>query len=107
VGVHSKRGQNETSNPKDQIMSTPIEKAQEAMRLRRESGEVITKLSPIEKANKNPKSLRMAINGKCWDCSGGQRLEIRECTVHTCTLYPVRPYQEKDSEDDGSENSAE
>jgi len=71
---------------------TPLQKAQRVMREKREAGEVIVRLDPIEKAKKNPKSLRLAINGKCWDCSSGQRAEITHCTVTDCTLYPVRPY---------------
>lgn len=50
---------------------SPIEKAQETMRIKRESGEEIERLNPGEKSLRNPKSLRLAINGKCWDCSGG------------------------------------
>ena len=56
----------------------------------------IQSLTPIEKAEKNPKSLRLAINAKCWDCVCGQRLEIKLCPMETnCSLWPVRPYQEK------------
>ena len=53
----------------------------------------IKKLNPIEKAYANPKSLRLAINGKCWECSCGQRVEITKCTVKDCCLWGVRPYQ--------------
>ncbi len=53
------------------------------------------RLTPIEKANRNPKSLRLAINGKCYDCTCGQRLEIKHCVMDDCTLYPLRPYQDK------------
>ena len=34
-----------------------------------------------------------AIRVKCLQCCGYQREEIKECTVITCALYPVRPYQ--------------
>lgn len=61
------------------------------------------RLDPIEKARRNPKSRKLAIAAKCWDCQGGgidpggvQR--IRECLSPTCPLYPVRPY--KDSPED-------
>lgn len=73
--------------------STAIEKAQARLKTMRESGEEVRRLNSIEKANKNPKSLRLAINGKCWDCSCGQKLEITGCTVESCTLFPVRPFQ--------------
>lgn len=52
-------------------------------------------LDPIEKAKANPKSLRAAINGYCYECSGKQRTEVRECTCNNCPLYLVRPWQKK------------
>ena len=52
-------------------------------------------LNPVEKARKNPKSLRLAINGKCWDCTCGQRSEIKHCPMPDCTLWALRPYQDK------------
>ena len=76
-----------------------LKKAQEVMRLRRENGIPLVRLDPIQKSQANPKSLRLAINGKCWDCSCGQREEIRNCPITDCTLYAVRPYQ-PDSEGD-------
>ena len=53
---------------------------------------------PITKAHENPKSLRLAINGKCWDCIGAgydphPRQAIRDCLITDCTLWSVRPYQ--------------
>ena len=76
-------------------MTEALQKAQEKRRQMKEAGIDIERLNPIEKAKRNPKSLRLAINAKCWDCSCGQRLEIRECPVVQCPLYPVRPYQIK------------
>lgn len=86
-------------------MSSAIEKAREAMRLRREQGIKIERLSPIEKARANPKSLRLAINGKCFDCQGGDgdpgvRDRIRACSIASCCLHSVRPYQ-RGEEDEG------
>jgi hypothetical protein len=53
-------------------------------------------LNPVEKARNNPKSLRLAINAKCYDCTCGQKLEIKHCPMETnCSLWPLRPYQEK------------
>ena len=75
---------------------TPLQKAQRVMREKREAGEEIERLDPIEKARRNPKSLRLAINGKCWDCCCGQRMEIKLCGVVDCSLHPVRPYQDKE-----------
>lgn len=80
-------------------MSEALKKAHEAMRLRKEQGIPLVRLDPIEKSKQNPKSLRLAINGKCWDCCLGQRTEIRDCQVLSCTLHHLRPYQAED--DDG------
>lgn len=86
---------------------TPLELARAAMAEKRARGELAV-LDPIEKARRNPKSLRLAINGKCWDCIGAgadpnPRAAIRDCQITGCTLHPVRPYQlrgEEDSEND-------
>jgi hypothetical protein len=56
--------------------------------------------NPATRLKKNPKSLRLAIDAKCWDCSGGGAdvgtlEEIRNCIVTLCPLWPVRPYQKK------------
>ncbi len=53
---------------------------------------------PIAKSKRQPKSLRMAINAKCWDCVGAgvdpnPRQAIRECGGTRCPLYFSRPYQ--------------
>lgn len=74
-------------------MSEALKKAHERMREMREQGIEVVRLDPIEKARANPKSLRLAINGKCWDCCCGQREEIRRCAMTDCTLHAVRPYQ--------------
>jgi hypothetical protein len=77
---------------------TPLERAQARMREMREQGIVPERLNPVERAQRNPNSLRLAITAKCFECLGGQdakniRSEIRECTSDKCPLYPVRPYQ--------------
>lgn len=73
-------------------------------------GDVARSFDPIGKARRNPRSMRLAINGKCWDCIGGgadpnPRKMIRECSVTKCTLWPLRPYQRKD--DETAEEAAE
>lgn len=88
-------------------------KALETARLRRQekiaAGEKIERTDPIEKAAKNPKSLRLAINAKCWDCQGGetpgtrQRIRTCECGKH-CSLFAVRPYQGKVEEVENGED---
>ena len=50
---------------------------------------------------KGGRSLRKAVNAKCWECMGGDedkvsRLvcdEIRNCSSYGCPLRPYRPYQ--------------
>ena len=44
-----------------------------------------------------------AIRVKCLQCCGYQREEIKECTVITCALYAVRPYQPDEVEPDMEE----
>ena len=77
---------------------SPLDLARQAAAAKRAAGISLERLDPIEKARRNPKSLRLAINGKCWDCVGAgadpnPRGAIRECAITDCTLHPVRPYQ--------------
>jgi hypothetical protein len=93
-------------------MTTPLEKAQAAMRAKREAGEQIVRLSPREKAERNPKSLRFAANAKCFDCVGGDNADggfrrcIRECPSVMCPLHNLRPYQRNESDDDDGPEAA-
>ena len=62
-------------------------------------------LNPIEKARRNPQSLRLAINGQCYGCVGAGHdpnpiNAIRECEIKDCTLWPVRPYQRHNEVDE-------
>jgi len=75
-----------------------LQALQEARLKRQELGIKIVVRNPIEKSRDNPKSLRLAINGKCFDCQGGGRdpgtkEAIRDCFDKECCLYEVRPYQ--------------
>ena len=84
---------------------TPLQKAHAALAERREAGLVAPRLDPIAKAKANPKSLRLAITAKCFECMGGgedtgTRKLIRACTSSNCPLHPLRPYQAKDKEND-------
>ncbi len=54
---------------------------------------------PMKRATANPKSLRRAIDAKCWDCQGqasdpAPRWRIGNCEMDDCPLYSVRPYQD-------------
>jgi len=45
----------------------------------------------IEKGSKTA-----AIKLKCLDCANYQPKEVKYCTVSSCPLWPIRPYQPKD-----------
>lgn len=82
-------------------MNAALEAARKKREEMRANGETVERLDPIEKAARNPSSLRAAVNGKCWDCQGagadpGTRRAIRECPATRCPLWNVRPYQSKD-----------
>lgn len=40
-----------------------------------------------------------AIRIKCLQCCNYEREEVKGCTVITCALHPVRPYQTKNNND--------
>ena len=44
-----------------------------------------------------------AIRIKCLQCCCYEREEIKVCTVITCALHPVRPYQDKEPLPDGDD----
>ena len=62
---------------------------------KRKTGEVVAAatLNPTEKASARPKSLRMAINAKCWECCGYSRNEVKHCGITDCSLHGLRPWQ--------------
>lgn len=73
------------------------EAALKALKAKRETG-LCKKLNPIDKAKLKPKSLRYAINARCWQCQGedadpGVRWRTGNCEIPSCALYPHRPYQ--------------
>lgn len=76
------------------------EKATEALKQWRESGAVVERLDPIEKAKRNPKSKALAIRAMCYDCAGGSKTEVTLCQVIKCPLYTHRPWQKKDTLED-------
>ena len=47
-----------------------------------------------------------AIKAKCLTCSNFQRVEVAECTVLTCPLHSVRPYQKGDKDRPSDEEKA-
>lgn len=78
----------------------PLAAARAAQAARRAAGDPVVRLDPAERARLNPRSLRLAVTAKCWDCVGGDadpnpRGRIRECSVTRCALHSTRPYQAK------------
>jgi len=59
------------------------------------------RLDPIEKAKRNLKSLRLAVNAKCYDCTCGQRQEVKNCTASKCLLYSSMPWQKNKKNNQG------
>jgi hypothetical protein len=76
-------------------MTNNMSKAIEARKAKVAAGHRIKLNNPIEKWQMDVTSLRKSINAKCFDCSNRQIEEVRHCTVTTCPLWFVRPYQEK------------
>jgi hypothetical protein len=71
---------------------------QEYREKKKELGIKVVVKDPITKSRENPTSLRLAINGKCFDCQGagndpGTKDAIRDCEAKDCTLWAVRPYR--------------
>ncbi len=78
--------------------NTALQKARKVLAAKREAGIEVERLTPAQKAERNPKSLRLAVNAKCWDCQGGTadpgiRDRIGACQIVRCALNSVRPYQ--------------
>lgn len=48
-----------------------------------------------------------AIRAKCMDCANGQFVEIRECPVTKCPLYPYRMGHRPPKDADPIENTEE
>lgn len=84
----------------DEIKKTGLEIAKEKREQMKAEGIKVVFKNPIEKALENPKSLRLAINAKCFDCVGrdydpNYRARIRDCTaVDVCSLHPLRPFRD-------------
>jgi len=80
-------------------MKNALELARKRVQEMAEEGIAVERIDPIEKARKNPKSLRLAITAKCWDCVGAgsdpnPRRAIKYCPCgEKCPLWHCRPYQ--------------
>ena len=57
----------------------------------------LTRMNPIQRSQANPRSLRLAINAKCYECLGclpSWRREVENCTSPKCPLFAQRPRRE-------------
>ena len=81
------------------ILNSKLTEGLKEYRQKLEMGLVETpkQLDPIEKAKQNPKSLRSAINAKCFDCCCFHKPEVKYCTAVNCPLYILRPWQPRES----------
>jgi len=79
-------------NPEDSEDLSPLEKARLRMREKRDAGETIERLNPIEKFNANP-TRKTAMAAFCYECVGYLREEVRNCPSKNCPLWKWRPYQ--------------
>jgi hypothetical protein len=86
-------------------MSDGLAKARAKLAAIKASGGTVERLDPVEKAKRNPSSLRLAINAKCWDCCGAgadgiefTKETIRTCSSFSCPLHFQRPYQPQEPE---------
>jgi len=65
---------------------------------RKARGEKIERLTPAEKAKRNPNSRSLAVAHHCWDCSGQDadpkvNWRIGNCEIKDCALFLWRPHQ--------------
>ena len=51
------------------------------------------RISLIEKSKQSPGSFRLAINSKCYECSGFVKVDVTNCEIDECPLYRHRPWQ--------------
>lgn len=80
-------------------LSPALREARKKLDELKKAGIPVKQLNPIEKSDADPKSLRKAINARCYYCEGEDsdpavRWRIGNCLVMGCPLRKVRPYQE-------------
>lgn len=79
--------------------SEALKKAHVKMAELRATGWKPEHLDPVEKARRNPKSMKLAIRANCYLCMGGGsdagvRIRVRDCSVTACMLRAFRPWQD-------------
>ncbi len=52
----------------------------------------------IERAEKGSKTACVKL--KCLECANWQTSEVRKCVISSCPLFPIRPFQGKNDEED-------
>ena len=80
------------------MSNSGLEAARSVLAAKRASGVVTKVLTPIQRLELNPASLRQSINAMCYDCQGrdtdpGVVGRVRFCEIVKCPLFRVRPYQ--------------
>jgi hypothetical protein len=78
-------------------MSTPTATAEEAPLSEKARKQ---RMSPVERAAANPKSLKLAIQARCFQCQDTgvgtphiTKSQVRDCAVTSCALWPHRGWQ--------------
>lgn len=92
-----------------------LKRGQDALREKRASGWKPEILDPVEKAKRNPGSLKLAIRAHCYLCEGGDsdpgvRYRVGTCALEDkCPLWRHRPWQRlsKDEALEGIDADAE
>jgi len=96
-GSDSESGQVPTNQSKDHKRGSDDDASiQEARKRKLKQIEQIapSKHGKFVKAYKGH-SLRAGIDANCLDCQGFDLVQVRNCTVLNCPLWPYRPYQNK------------
>jgi len=73
-------------------LNSGLKKAHKKRQEMRDAGIEIKKRNPYEILEDNPKSMRAAINAKCYDCNGEESWLARTkyCNITDCSLWSFR-----------------
>lgn len=77
------------------ITIVPSDRMAKARLAKKQNGYVDKRKDKLEVWETDKTSLRKSIDAKCFDCSNKQIDEVRFCTVKSCPLWYVRPFQDK------------
>lgn len=77
-------------------VSERLQKARDTRARMKEQGIKLTKRNLVQVWEEDKLSLRKSINAKCYDCCHGDIDSIVHCTIKSCPLWLVRPYQPKE-----------